>query len=170
MKNKTMCPTTGKLIDNPYSFAPGVGTVSEGTMRNSDLIPAFYDVYCMLNEEDAEKLVSDVPSEDPDEDLWPEDDHTWWTSEAATELCNDLIESLDGAAPTGLYFGTHHGDGANFGFWPCEGDLNYSDAPVVSDTSEIKEPGEYMMVNERGNVTLYVAEVTVTLHEVWSCV
>ena len=91
-----------------------VGSVSEGTMRADDLIPAFLDVAEEMAErldtgniiaevrnlrQQYNNLSDDAPEEEWDyllyEGIWP------------------MMESL---APEGYYFGAHPGDGADFGY------------------------------------------------------
>ena len=43
----------------------------------------------------------------------------YWDEDYLRDIdwCAERINEL---APDGLYFGAHHGDGADFGFWPVE--------------------------------------------------
>lgn len=98
---------------------PQPGTVSHGTMRNVDLIPAFLCVLQECNSPAWEQLQMQPhplpPSyalEDPQSD--------WWNSEQADYFVHELFGALDDCAPDGHYFGAHPGDGSDFGFWPSE--------------------------------------------------
>jgi hypothetical protein len=84
-------------------------------MRDEDLIPAFEDVLRQAGVKLprrpievtnllAGKAVSDAGRE------------------RVSDYTHDLFDALDEVAPEGCYFGAHPGDGADFGFWPCEDD------------------------------------------------
>ena len=99
------------------------GTVIHATLRSQDLIPAFLDVLRIHNPEAYQQLMipgagfAALPSyaqEDEDSD--------WWYSEDADHLVELLFDSLNELAPEGHYFGSHPGDGSDFGFWACEED------------------------------------------------
>ena len=103
------------------------GTVISGTHRPQDLLPTFLiEVRTWITRNSADlweryqRISRDVPHGDL---LWPDsgvivDDHPWWQSEECTEVIWDLMAILDDiAAPHGLYFGCHMGDGSDFGFW-----------------------------------------------------
>ena len=87
------------------------GTVIHGTHRLQDLIPVFMDEL-----------------KDRDEKRWADLVRLFlttavtegWNAEDAHELLYALLDSLDETAPDGTYFGTHPGDGSDFGFWPIE--------------------------------------------------
>lgn len=95
------------------------GTVSHGTMRNVDLIPAFLDVLRACNAPEYEQILMQpfpIPPSAALED--PRDD--WWDSERADQFMEELFDVLNHYAPEGHYFGAHPGDGSDFGFWPSE--------------------------------------------------
>jgi hypothetical protein len=76
-----------------------------------------------------------------------------------------LTEALDSLAPPYCYFGTHEGDGSDFGFWPSMESV--LELPRVESGEEAAELGEDAVhVNERGNVTVYGGDGK----EIWSCV
>jgi len=92
-----------------------VGSVSSGTMREEDLIPAFETVL------DA----AGVPYERPEavnrllagEALGDDD----WAA-VGWYLNEELLDALNDVAPEGCYFGSHPGDGADYGFWSMDED------------------------------------------------
>ena len=100
-----------------------VGSVISGTMRTQDLAPAFLD------------LLTDVPpharSKAFDEGLFVilgrvteacvlGDDAEYWQSDTCSWDMDWMYDALSDLAPDGCYFGAHPGDGADYGFWPCE--------------------------------------------------
>ncbi len=83
-------------------------TISHGTLRFQDLIP----VFCRTVELLGHTPVAIAPLEalaNPDAD--------WWYSDDAVEVHVALFDQLNGLAPDGYYFGSHPGDGSDFGFW-----------------------------------------------------
>ena len=91
---------------------PFYGTVSHGTMRNEDLIPEFVWTLRTL---DTDKEYADLITEACDLDLD-------YDSEQADYILADLFDALDALAPEGYYFGSHPGDGSDFGFWQVDCD------------------------------------------------
>ena len=83
-------------------------TISEGTIREADLVP---------------KLLATLQEGDPETyaqvaEVWETDDLAGISDEDLSELCEELMQALNDAAPEGTYFGSHEGDGERFGFWP----------------------------------------------------
>ena len=74
------------------------GTVSHGTLRPEDLAPRFEGVLRELNP----KLLRRLQDEKSDD---------------LQEYVVGLMDALDMEAPEGYVFGTHEGDGSDFGFW-----------------------------------------------------
>jgi hypothetical protein len=109
-------------------------SLSHGTMRPEDLIPCFLDF--LLSEADLQTQLeaADLIGTQVPNDLFPdhvhfltyydwEDDHPFWESEEASWLLNeDIFNALNTIAPEGCYFGSHPGDGSDFGFWTVEED------------------------------------------------
>lgn len=96
-------------------FTPG--TVISGTMRLQDLIPEFLDLINQTPE--YEQMIANdsaIPAYVFDEG----DDSNWWSTDEAWYLLDELFDILDSYAPDGHYFGAHHGDGSDYGFWPVE--------------------------------------------------
>lgn len=141
---------------------PRIGSISAGTLKASDLIPAFSDELRRIRGALPLEIYKGVRALPSDAD----------GSEDASELVDELIAALNGHALPYTYFGTHPGDGADFGFWP-EIDIAREDEDVrkVSDTSEV--PADYsgyvLHVNDHGNATLYVSACG-GLSEVWAVV
>lgn len=93
------------------------GTVIHGTHRNQDLIPAFLDALREIAPTHYAQFVVDNPipayaMEDDSAEFWT-DDVTFW-------ITDELVDLLNEHAPEGYYFGTHPGDGSDFGFWEVE--------------------------------------------------
>jgi len=109
-----------------------MGSVSSGTHRNEDLIPAFADMLDSLKE--ARSLDSDYVAGNElgaaqefariDMVLAEIEHHQqadgYYDSEEAGGDLDLLFEELNNFAPPCSYFGAHPGDGADFGFWLSE--------------------------------------------------
>lgn len=94
--------------------------IIHGTLRRQDLIPAFLNALSThAPDAYAQMMVAPfppVPAYVQDEG----DNSSWWDSDDAGALLDSLYEALNEHAPEGYYFGTHDGDGSDFGFWLCE--------------------------------------------------
>jgi len=159
-----------------------LGSISHATMRAEDLIPAFCDTlrelclkdksteYDKLLEECAELM--DKAAIDPE---------VWNSEDACLILNEDLFEALNSFCPWGVYFGSHPGDGADYGFWVYDQLTESAEEEgikIVSDLSEINldDPNDnhsqVLLINDHGNCTYY--EIAngdgPALEEVWSCV
>ena len=96
------------------------GSVSTGTLRRHDLIPAFIEV---LREVAPDAYVQLMVAPFPPIPSYVHDDGNsspWWDSEDAEWLLESLFDELDWQADEGYYFGAHPGDAADFGFWKFE--------------------------------------------------
>jgi hypothetical protein len=88
-------------------------SVSTATLREEDLIPAFEEV---LDEAEVgydrpasvDKLLAGETLTETERD-----EVGWYLNEVLFDQLNDI-------APEGTYFGSHPGDGADFGFWTIE--------------------------------------------------
>ena len=129
------------------------GTVSEGTLRPEDLIPAFADALESLAKQAGnmtpELLALIEDARQPD--CWPSDDPS---------LIFELEDALQEYAPPLFYFGAHEGDGACFGFWPSSFALEDFDGERISDLADLPADytGEALLVNDHGNVSFYDCE------------
>jgi len=113
----------------------------------------------------------------------------YYDSEDADEdLYEELFTALDEYSAPYFYFGAHPGDGADYGWWLSEGwdedfrtldtittqhdcGVEFGDSLKVSDLAEVPRwyRGEVAVVNDHGNVALYVKTCR-TLRAVWSVV
>lgn len=99
------------------------GSVSEATMRTQDLVPSFLDVLSQYDPETCARIEADMVKTFGSSDL-DDDDDAWDTEDMAYILNEDLWEALNELAPEGFYFGSHPGDGCDYGYWLSE-DLAY---------------------------------------------
>lgn len=104
-------------------------SVSHGTMRYQDLIPAFMDV---LRDTPEYVQLMDQPPSYAQENKSSE----WWESEDAVWLFTGLLETLEQYAPEGYTFGTHPGDGSDYGYWKVDSSEDDSDTleSILKDT------------------------------------
>ena len=89
-------------------------------MRPQDLIPAFLDAVREYAPAHYAQIMmqpfSFIPAYVEDEG----EESEWWNSEDAQWKINELFDILNEFAPEGCYFGSHPGDGSDYGFWTCE--------------------------------------------------
>lgn len=143
-----------------------VGSVSHGTMRPEDLIPCFLwelEHQKPLRREHR-KLAREIRSHMDSEDYYESEESTW-------DL-ESLFEALGEYAPKYFYFGSHPGDGSDFGYWLAEEWEDYllEDGGIrVNDVSDIPSDhvGDVAVVNDHGNITLYRRGRNHKLYKVW---
>lgn len=171
-----------------------MGSVSSGTMRLKDLIPAFTSKLESLarqtgivpakTRKEHLKLVREIEARHvPDCDVRYRND-----AECPCEILESLFDVLNEYTGPYFYFGAYPGNGSDYGFWlsedwdeafipmgkddiPLGGKSDAPDSIQVSDSSDIPSwfRGEVAVVNDHGNVTLYV-KTSRSLREVWSVV
>lgn len=161
----------GKFVEKPAPkpFAP-VGTVSHGTLRVVDLAKTFadlletcmtqYEWFGMMDQETAFKdyrvniaLVRYNLENLTEEEVESADGMAWFVNEYAPDALTDFC-------PPYVMFGSHVGDGSDFGFWPDVETLQ-------EDMRDAGEDFEYRVdINDHGNVTLYAPDG----REYWSVV
>lgn len=160
-------------------FYAEIGSVSHGTMRTEDLIPAFVEALDDLKE--AESL-SDTPNKerfarldsllgDIEGRMEQED---YYASEDAGFDLEALFEALDEFAPPFCHFGAHEGDGADYGFWVSHEAIEDAvhDGEIVKVDAGDEWPedmsADYVLeVNDHGNTTLFERK---SRQELWSIV
>jgi len=143
-----------------------LGTVSHGTMRNEDLIPAFSELLWKLDEKKQyPDLIADCIDIEASGD---------YETENAGDIIVELIDALDYFAPEYCYFSANEGDGSDYGFWVdmeiVEWNIDDGKLLKVSDLSNVPSGynGSVIVVNDHGNVTLY--EPVIEYREVWAIV
>jgi len=155
-----------------------IGTVSHGTARTEDLLPAFADeLEGLSTKKEHKKLIKEarewIDAIDEDE----ESDQTCDMNrqELGSELVDELMCALDECAPPYMYFGNLEGDGSDFGFWVDSQALDVAEQEKeilkVDDLNEVPRGhnGDVLQVNDHGNMTLYHA-TRGKLKEIWSVV
>jgi len=138
-----------------------VGTVSAGTLREEDLRLSFTAEICYLSDGAATADCLGLCNHPTDSDC----------------LCNDidtLMDAINEYAPPHLYFGTHEGDGADFGWWPTD----FDECERVDEHSGPNGECEfidiacdiYVEVNDHGNVAVYEVAGKGRGALIWDCV
>jgi hypothetical protein len=145
-----------------------IGSISNGTLRPEDLLPAMIGAAdSLVLSKDERKTVNRIKSRVERAGV----DDAYWTDEQADYDRDSLDSVLNNHALPSCFFGSHPGDGADIGFWLSEDALQDFDGLKVSDLSEIPAGyiGEVLHVNEHGNTSLYAA-TRGRLREVWAVV
>lgn len=128
-----------------------LGSVSHGTLRLEDLIPAFKSEFTYYAGKAAlRRLGLGRPSA------------AYYSSETATEDLDTLIDALNSIAPAYTYFGAHPGDGSDFGFWfdHDQFEADYQDGEIedldkISDAYYKELRGLVCSISDHGNITVY---------------
>lgn len=147
------------------------GSVSYGTMRPQDLIPDFAAELRRLGHRSKELTKIEHRCNRALNGKFGEDD-AYFTSEESSWDLDSLFDMLEEHAPAWAYFGSHPGDGSDYGFWLSD-TIEYDfDGLKVDDTSKIPSDyvGEILHVNDHGNMTLYVRFGNNHLKEIWALV
>jgi hypothetical protein len=173
-----------------------LGTVSHGTMRTDDLIPVFLDVAEGLrlsrrDRADIKALRNEWEAcehEDGCKQHSNPGDST--CDNEADSSCERLFDILNNYAPPYCYFGSHEGDGSDYGFWVSQDSLDEAvrDGDILrkylaSNGPDLMSNGgstwnsnedapdgltyRYLLtISDHGNMTLYYRNG----HEVWGVV
>ena len=119
------------------------GTISRATMRPQDLIPCFLDKLSEVDPGKYSKIVGDYHEGLARTEK--EEDCDWWDSEDAGYLLEELFEALDAMAPANCYFGSHPGDGSDYGYWRVE--IDEQDAlEWLQDRTTVIEHGSGVII------------------------
>jgi len=158
-----------------------IGSISTGSLRVQDVLPAVLDALGDLRLSRYER--GQVLKIQGHWDRAPDDldnpcqcgrcsgvkgngDSARWCLEL--DLNEILFDIVNAHCPDYCYFGSHPGDGADFGVWPCEevlepGPQGGYDGLVYRSTRYCNGPGEpvppeythFLAANDHGNATLY---------------
>jgi len=162
-------------------FYADFGSISHGTLKPEDLIPSFLEALDSLKE--AESL-SNTPNverysriDDALSDIEQRMKHdTYYEAEDAMfDLNETLIDLLNEYAPPFAYFGSHEGDGSDFGYWLSTDAIEdaVQDGTLVKVEAGVHWPDfhpdiEYVLeVNDHGNAALFDANSRL---ELWAIV
>lgn len=120
--------TRGRSVGKPKRKGTP-GSVSWGTMRDEDLIPAFMEVldHCWPSKAKRFRAQNKAIFRWLDAGA-PSFSYTSKAGQSFAEsLSNfvneDLFDALNQCAPRGHYFGSSEGDGSDYGFWSDRGDF-----------------------------------------------
>lgn len=155
-----------------------MGSISSCTMRREYLIPCFLDKLEELAKANSNTadlaFVAEVKARR--EEMCKDDEFSfenYYDSDEADFDLDELFTSLDGYALPYFYFGSHPGDGADYGYWLTENFENDFEGVKVSDLSEVKPEHygeEILYINDHGNTTLYACNDQGELTEIWAIV
>jgi len=162
-----------------------IGSISHATMRPRDLIPCFADELEWLVKESASKHTGTLTPQFSDhldiirecrelteQDYESEDPET--IERIGCILNEDLFYALNEYSPEYCYFGSHPGDGSDYGFWIDHEAINeaIADHELLKVDDLANAPldfnGPILVVNDHGNATFYAPQVE--YKEVWSVV
>lgn len=151
-----------------------IGTISHGTMRDEDLIPEFASTL---------RAMPGITRQDRSlacgilHDCKKRRYFSGNTMECETRShdLDALFDALNNYAGPFMYFGSHPGDGSDYGFWlseEWEQNLEDDGGIKVKDLSEVPADhiGYIALVSDHGNVTLYRRGRNHLLYEEWSLV
>ena len=130
-----------------------IGSLSTGTLRTEDLLPAFANALADLEGNRNRPLIVAADGEID------------YESERASFLLGDMQDALEVSCPPFVFFGAHPGDGADFGFWPdMERIQETLTAATVGHTLTLPRNGEWewqledegviVNTNDHGNITV----------------
>jgi len=158
-----------------------LGSISEGTLRNEDLIESFGDALESVAPRRYRKIMSDHRKgmREVRRDFKDEIERQSHYGNEFSITVEALGQALyDFCAPY-TYFGPHSGDGACFGVWvdheAIDADVHDGDVMKVNDLSDVQRErphgytGMVLHVNDHGNTTLYRC-VRNRLYEIWAVV
>ena len=143
-----------------------LGSISTGTLRTEDLLEAFAQTlsslestkfYAEVGPDSLElyhgsELVRQAPAM-----LDALDNTTAVSNPYVAEYLDWLTDALQEYCPPFVYFGTHPGDGADFGFWPdietIQEIVNIAECDASQGIS-CPDDGVIVQVSDHGNVTV----------------
>lgn len=162
-----------------------LGTISHGTMRPEDLIPAFLDA--LESVEPEHELVAewgrmiDQFSNGMDVDGYEHRFAVWYLSDLSGYFLEELFDALNEHCPLYCYFGAHEGDGSDYGVWiswdavdlefPASGYGGDEDCIRINTGEPWPMVEQILEVNDHGNATLWIWDAEEHKHVVaWEVV
>ena len=133
-----------------------IGSISTGTLNPEDLLPTFArELERHAPDHALVTAANDILDRLPDE----------WDGGGASELINDIQDALQNYCPPFVTFGSHPGDGADFGYWP---DMERIQETLTEATMghtltlprngewewTLEDDGVIVNTNDHGNVTV----------------
>ena len=143
-----------------------LGSISTGTLRAEDLLPVFVDTLLGIDNSNRGQthgypfIYQNAWDSDYDAD-------SYWNSAYPNEDLEIVSNLLNELCPPFVYFGTHEGDGADFGFWPDIDGIQETVNIAECDASQgisCPDDGVIIQVSDHGNVTVMDMERNV----IWS--
>jgi hypothetical protein len=119
------------------------GSISHATHLDKDLLPAFINALCGDAEDAKAYWLEEFAT-----GVLDCDDYAQLQSFISDFIFERLWNALGEIAPPGHYFGTHPGDGSDYGFWP----ILEEDEPEDDEEPTEPEEGDYEL-RERGDYT-----------------
>lgn len=149
------------------------GTISHATFIDRDLLETFSSVLYELST--ANRKYSEYKEVIKEaKQLLKKSEWNNEEKETVSYLVNEkLCNGLNDFAPKYFHFGSHEGDGSDFGFWLSIDFVNEFEGLKVSDLSEVPKnySGEILVINDHGNLSLYLKfKTSQKLHKIWSLV
>ena len=145
-----------------------LGSISTGTLRTEDLLPVFVDTLLGIDNSNRGQThgypftYQNAWDSDYDAD-------SYWNSAYPNEDLEIVSNLLNELCPPFVYFGTHEGDGSDFGFWPDIDGIQETVNIAECDASQgisCPDDGVIVQVSDHGNVTVMDMERNV----LWSVV
>jgi hypothetical protein len=95
------------------------GSISFGSLRSADVVPAMLATLGILDAAALADFHRAWPTAVVESLLAQEDSVTYSVDDAESLmwLWNDLTDAIQSLLPKGWYFGSHEGDGSDFGIW-----------------------------------------------------
>ena len=154
-----------------------IGTVSAGTLRTEDLLNTFSSELAHLARYEPQNQAHLRLAFEADTSFQDFDESDTKQVEQAEESITELMDALNEYCPPFVYFGTHPGDGADFGFWPDMDALHeamYYTKHIVgvehppSDVGEhtFEDMGVIIQISDHGNIRV----MDMDRNELWSVV
>jgi hypothetical protein len=148
------------------------GSISSGTMRPQDIMPDFIWELRHLGHRDKKLTIIENRVDRALNGQYGEDD-AYFTDEQCSWDIESLTDMLNEHSPSYGYFGSHPGDGSDYGFWLSENfEYEYDGLKIdVEDLDKVPSHyvGEILTVNDHGNMTLYWKSAR-KLKEIWAVV